>query len=409
MDKYAFPRTLFPSYEQLLHWSTLGSWDPFLQALRAQAALSRLIETSPDRELERFIHPLCRWDDGSPYALARTVSDTHVGEQHVLQDLGGGAWVADYEAMPFQPAELSFIGESLCTRPFSIAQCGLATFTRFRVLYVPPGARVQGRVTVSTDHVLLEYGAYVLCIIVGADAHIALDYTANVERGTATQVLLGWCGERSSVSIGAHSFYGSHAIGLNHELWQTAFGSSLESIGSVSGGVQVWSKKDYSVGEAASVSHVSLSALRGSEQEVLTTHQAHKGKESTSSVSVKAVLCDSSRSFYRGTIILEEAAQRAQAHQQQRALMVSTQARMCALPSLEVAAHTVRCSHGSAAGGLSDEQVRYLRAQGLSYKQAYDLLIEGFLQEGVGPRDTLKRVAHYLKGRCYTAFSQNPL
>ncbi len=184
----------------------------------------------------------------------------------------------------------------------------------------------------------------------------------------------------------------------------------MESVGCLSGGTQVWSKKDYMVGEAASVSHISLSALQGAEQEVLITSQVHTGKQSVSSVSAKAVLCDASRSFYRGTIILEEAAQHAQARQQQRALMLSTQARMCALPSLEVAAHTVQCSHGSAAGGFSDDQVQYLRARGISRDSAHDLLIEGFLREGaVGPGDSLKQIAQYLKGRCHTTLYSTSL
>ena len=416
MANYAFPRPLFPSQEQIEQWSLLGSWDPFLQDLRARAVAHSACLAASDKELERFIHPACQWDSGIRHALEEKAIHHYAGvhnqTQHCvgMQDLGGGAWLADFEQMPTRPAELSFLCEQLFLEPFSIAHYGLAIATRFRVLYAPPGVTVQERVLVSTDHTSLTYDAQIVGVIVGAGAHVDLDCTTSVERGVFTQVLLGWCDKKASVNMVYRTSYGSQAIGLTHEVWQTAFGSSLESVSSSSGGAQVWNKKEYVVGEAASVSHVSLSALRGTEQEVLTTSQLHTGKESTSSVLVKAVLGDAARSFYRGTIILGEVAQRAQAHQQQRALMLSAQARMCALPSLEVAVHTVRCSHGSASGGFNDEQVQYLRSRGVSQEQAHDLLIEGFFNDGITKqRDALKGIAQHLKGRCRSFLMQNSL
>ncbi len=414
MANYAFPRLLFPLQEQIQHWATLGSTEPFLQDIRLRAATHSAFFASPDKELERFIHPACQWDSGIAHALEEKTSQhsdvqLDAAQQFTtVQELGGGAWIADFESMPTRPLELSLILEQLFLQPFSIAHYGLATATRFRVLYVPPGVTIEDRITITTDHTSLTYDAQIVCIIVGAGARITLDCTTSAERGIFTHVLLGWCAERASVNMINTTSYGSQAMGLTHEVWQTAFGSSLESLGCSSGGAQVWHKKEYRVGEAASVSHVSLSALRGAEQEVLITSQIHTGKESSSSIIVKSVLCDAARSFYRGTIVLNEVAQRAQAHQQQRALMLSAQARMCALPSLEVAVHTVRCSHGSAAGGFNDEQVQYLRTRGISREQAHDLLIEGFFSDGIGvQRDALKGIAQYLKGRCRSSLSQN--
>ena len=413
MDKFAFPRQLFPSVEQIQQWSlvsskssrssNLGSMNPFLHSVRSRA-VQTAFHAVPDKELERFMHPVCRWDNGIRHQLE--IPPESSPAPYSVQELGNGAWLADFEVMPFHPEELSF-SEDLFSQSFSIVHYGLATFSRFRVLYVPPGVVLEDRVTVYTEHASLSYDAHILYCIVGKGARVSLECLTSVERGIFTHVLLGWCAERSSVALVQRASYGSHALGLMHELWHNEKESSLESVSSATGGAQLWGKKEYTVGEAASVSHVSLSAVGGVEQEALITSQIHQGKDSSSSVLVKSALCDASRSFYRGTIVLEETAQRAQAHQQQRALMLSTQARMCALPSLEVAAFNVRCSHGSAAGGFNNEQVEYLRTRGISSEQAHTLLIEGFFNDGITLRsDALRPLVQYLKGRCRPSLSQ---
>ena len=96
---------------------------------------------------------------------------------------------------------------------------------------------------------------------------------------------------------------------------------------------------------------------------------------------VKAALTDRARSFYRGTIRIAEDASKSEADQQQRALLLSSDARICAIPSLEVATHDVQCAHGSAAGRVNPEELWYLQQRGLDKEQAEKLLVEGFFCE----------------------------
>ena len=54
-----------------------------------------------------------------------------------------------------------------------------------------------------------------------------------------------------------------------------------------------------------------------------------------------------------------------------------------AKPELEIYADDVKCSHGSASGSLDDNSIFYLMSRGLNYKEAKELLINGFLLDVV--------------------------
>ncbi|MBA3751908.1 SufD family Fe-S cluster assembly protein [Candidatus Dependentiae bacterium] len=373
MAKYSFPRALFPSTELIQQWSREGSWSPFLQDLRERATEKISFFAAPDKELERFLKPAGRGDISYCSSVAS-----------VFVQYDQGAWVADFESMSFIPSEISYLFDRVLSEPFSIAHYAIATFTRFSVVYIPRGVVVQDRIVVHSEHSSFDYAAHVVVVIAEPESEAHIEYTVSSAHSNFTHFMLGLCGTGASVKTVSHERYGSQVIGLSHEVWYADQRSSLQSLSSCIGGAQVWGKKEYSVEEGASVSHLSLSALEGNEQAVLITSQDHKGRESSSSVNVKSVLCGASQSFYRGTITIEESAKKAEAHQQQRALMLSTQARMCAIPSLEVATHDVRCSHGSAAGRFEKEQLQYLYTRGFDREHGYDLLIEGFFNEGLG-------------------------
>ena len=62
---------------------------------------------------------------------------------------------------------------------------------------------------------------------------------------------------------------------------------------------------------------------------------------------------------------------------------MSENAEFNAKPELEIYADDVKCSHGSASGSLNEDSIFYLMSRGLNYKQAKELLINGFLLEVV--------------------------
>ena len=95
----------------------------------------------------------------------------------------------------------------------------------------------------------------------------------------------------------------------------------------------------------------------------------------------KGVLADRARGVFNGKIIVRADAQKTDAKQTNRALLLSEDAQINTKPQLEIFANDVKCTHGAAVGQLDDEAVFYLRSRGLSEADARRLLIHAFAAE----------------------------
>ena len=80
-------------------------------------------------------------------------------------------------------------------------------------------------------------------------------------------------------------------------------------------------------------------------------------------------------------IRVEKDAQKTNAYQENRNLMLSTQAHADSIPGLEILANDVRCTHGATLGQVDREQLFYLMARGLSRAEAERLIVRGFFQD----------------------------
>ena len=98
---------------------------------------------------------------------------------------------------------------------------------------------------------------------------------------------------------------------------------------------------------------------------------------------IKSVLENESKSVYQGKIFVNSDAQKTDGYQLSKAILLSENAEFNAKPELEIYADDVKCSHGSASGNLNQDSIFYLMSRGLNYKQAKELLINGFLLDVV--------------------------
>ena len=94
---------------------------------------------------------------------------------------------------------------------------------------------------------------------------------------------------------------------------------------------------------------------------------------------IKSVLDNSSKSVYQGKIYVDQDAQKTDGYQLSKAILLNENSEFNAKPELEIYADDVKCSHGSASGSLNENSIFYLRSRGLSYNEAKNLLIKGFL------------------------------
>ena len=111
------------------------------------------------------------------------------------------------------------------------------------------------------------------------------------------------------------------------------------------------------------------------------TSQDHLAPNTSSDLLYKGALDAASRSVFRGIIKVHPHAQKTDAYQTNRNLLLSDGARADSLPNLEIQADDVKCSHGATVGQLDEESRFYLMSRGLSREQAERLVVMGFLGE----------------------------
>ncbi|MGH3105132.1 MAG: Fe-S cluster assembly protein SufD [Gaiellaceae bacterium] len=111
------------------------------------------------------------------------------------------------------------------------------------------------------------------------------------------------------------------------------------------------------------------------------TFQEHIAPNTTSDFAFKGALRDTSSAVWRGMIRVEKDAQKTNAYQENRNLMLSPQAHADSIPGLEILANDVRCTHGATLGQVDREQLFYLMARGLSRAEAERLIVRGFFQD----------------------------
>jgi Fe-S cluster assembly protein SufD len=111
------------------------------------------------------------------------------------------------------------------------------------------------------------------------------------------------------------------------------------------------------------------------------TRQDHLAPNTSSDLLYKGALDAASRAVFRGIIKVHPQAQKTDAYQTNRNLLLSDDARADSLPNLEIQADDVKCSHGATVGQLDEESRFYLMSRGLSREQAERLVVMGFLGE----------------------------
>ena len=111
------------------------------------------------------------------------------------------------------------------------------------------------------------------------------------------------------------------------------------------------------------------------------TYQRHMAPSTTSDFAFKGALRDSATAVWRGMIRVEEGAQKTNAYQENRNLLLSKSAHANSIPGLEILANDVRCTHGATLGQVDREQLFYLMTRGLSRAEAERLIVRGFFQD----------------------------
>jgi Fe-S cluster assembly protein SufD len=136
-------------------------------------------------------------------------------------------------------------------------------------------------------------------------------------------------------------------------------------------------------GEGAKVATNGVNLLNGRQHADSTLLLDHAVPNCTSREIFRAVVDDRAHSVFQGRIVVRPDAQKTDAKMMTRALLLSDEAEADNKPELEIFADDVTCGHGATTGALDESLLFYLRARGLSEKDAQALLIQAFVGEAI--------------------------
>jgi Fe-S cluster assembly protein SufD len=127
-----------------------------------------------------------------------------------------------------------------------------------------------------------------------------------------------------------------------------------------------------------------LNGLYLTRQEQLADHHMiveHAQPHCNSHEYYNGILDGRSRGVFHGRILVRQPAQKTDAKQTNKNLLLSDEATADTKPQLEIYADDVKCTHGATIGQLNDESIFYLRARGIGAERARRMLIHAFAGE----------------------------
>jgi Fe-S cluster assembly protein SufD len=252
-------------------------------------------------------------------------------------------------------------------------------------VYVPRGVTVDAPIVLSHVHEQAGTALYTRTLIVleeGAEAQVwdqlvSADAEAEGVVNSVVELVVGQ-GARLTY-VGAQDLnektwiFGAQrgVVGRDGVLDWTTLG-----FGSKNGKVFLETKLD---GPGAEAKVTGAYASNGRQHLDFDTLQEHAAENTTSDLAFRGILQGRSEAVWRGMIKVDPGAQRTDAFQECRNLLLTKKAHADAIPGLEILADDVRCTHAAAIAQIDKEQLFYLRSRGLREPVAKRLVIEGFL------------------------------
>jgi Fe-S cluster assembly protein SufD len=355
------------------------------RALRAQAFEEFRALPVPSQETEEW-----RYTDLSAFDLSfEPHAPSHGAMTTSNQDLGpSGVIFCDLDEAAERHPDL--VGPHL----HGLVPTGRTKFTAlhgaFRsggtFVYVPPDVRVelplQTLTYLHTDGVAV-FPHTVLIADRGADVTFIDRFASpDVGRGLSDAIAEIYVGDGARVRYASIQEWGS---GLTHLAVQRAqVGRDAEF-------------RSLAVGFGASLARAEAETVLagpGGSSEMLgiffadeTQHfdhrsvQDHVAPNCSSDLLYKGALRDASRAVYSGWVHVRPGAQKTNAMQTSRNLVLSEHAKADAIPNLEIEANDVRCGHAASVGPVDDETLFYLESRGIPADEAERLIVTGFFQE----------------------------
>jgi Fe-S cluster assembly protein SufD len=267
---------------------------------------------------------------------------------------------------------------------FTAMHCAFRTGGTF--VYVPKG------VTVETPLESLVYldadGAAVFphtLLIVEEDAEVTfIDryVSPNLERALSSAVVEIHAARGSRVRYVSLQDWGSGMTHLGIQRAVVGQEASLHTLAVAFGADLARAEAESVLAEPGAYSEMlGLYFATGSQHYDHRSLQDHLAPHGTSELLYKGALKAASRAIYSGWVTVRPDAQKTNAFQTNRNIVLSDRAKADSIPNLEIEANDVRCGHAASTGPVDEETLFYLQTRGIPREEAEQLIVTGFFQE----------------------------
>ncbi|MBP8256561.1 MAG: Fe-S cluster assembly protein SufD [Opitutaceae bacterium] len=283
---------------------------------------------------------------------------------------------------------------------------GSEKFAALHTAFIPDGAfiyvprNVELKSPIIITHASTGAGSTVFphtLVVAEENSRVTVvDVFVTIDEGNATSAPESKA-TVNAFACGANDLYAAHGASINYaaaQLWSdTTLSFQLNST-LVRRDARVQSLNLHLGGKQAR--HESLSQLQapGAFSEMLAvtvasgdqefdqrTLQIHQAPNTKSDLLYKNALLDTAKTIFSGLIVVDSDAQKTDAYQSNRNLMLSDSADASSLPGLEIQANDVRCTHGATTSRIDPSQLFYLESRGIPPVVARELLVFGFFEE----------------------------
>jgi Fe-S cluster assembly protein SufD len=258
-----------------------------------------------------------------------------------------------------------------------------------RPLHIVHVATRASAATYTRSHLRVGKGARATLVESFVTADGAQAYQAN-------DAIVVWLGEGADLQHVRLMDDAPDAVNISTAIFTVGAKARLNSFNMTSGGgTSRYQGYVTFAGEGAEVGANGVNLLNGRQHADTTLFLDHAVPNCMSREIFRSVVDDRGHSVFQGRIIVRPGAQKTDAKMMTRALLLSDEAEADNKPELEIFADDVTCGHGATTGALDESLLFYLRARGLSEKEAQALLIQAFVGEAIESiaSDALREVA----------------
>ena len=281
-------------------------------------------------------------------------------------------------------------------------------------IYLPRGVKLDEPVVISHKQEREENAAYLRHLIVaeeGSCASVVEDYYGESDysyfTNSITEIVLASDSKLTHYKVQRES---KRAFHYGYVSAQQQQDSEFLSHSFSFGGNLVRSDTSVTFADSGAACLLNGLYMPGDKQHIdhhTTINHAHPNCDSEQNY--KGVLSGSSRAVFNGRVIVAPDAQKTDARQQNKNILLSQNAEIDTLPQLEIFANDVSCTHGATVGQLDEEALFYLATRGISHAQARDYLVRAFAHENINlvPDESVKQWIQELLGQTIGSFSDD--